>query len=67
MRNERKGFGPFGFCGYDVPMTSQNPDTYQVGGTHYMDKLVATIEACEASGAVAAVSVGDANEWTDVQ
>ena len=34
---------------------------------HYLDKLIATIEAQRPVKAAAMASVGDANEWTDVQ
>lgn len=34
---------------------------------HYLDKLIATIEARGAVKAAATAAVGDANEWTDVR
>ena len=34
---------------------------------HYLDKLIATIEARGAVKAGVVASVGDANEWTDVR
>ena len=42
-------------------------DTDIKKAAHHLDKLIATIEAQRPVKAAAMASVGDANEWTDVQ